>query len=755
MSQMMRTPARSMACARAIGPSETRQRTITWSKLQAQRNRDESAPCQGSSNADKRTDDASSPRTTVSALSKDETFIGLIIVTAIMSTNRFFKMFAELLDAAETEGPGNRMSLTPRGRDSTDGSIELPSASTSQIPGLPEAGTMMKITMQPSTGLTQVSLSSDANASNRSGAGEPQQNERYQGFFDVAATAVFGTVTGDSQSNVSPGNAEVGVSVFPDGKAPLSVDRANVNSRQVLSQERARRTELWTSASESRRTGRDKVDEITGGAAVSNVGAKSPAGAASQSQQRPGARRSLGMPDTAAGQVSGTGDSAPAAASVSSPSSPSAPPTVVTSQRPGARRALGTDTSVPVPAKPTPSPSTVLTVGKTKASTAADHSSEDATRRTEGATGSAGEGTATRALQAGGDAMSNAPAKPMSKASGSTGTASSLPSPSKGVQRAPYAASEASGSSAWPERVWPQPPPPLGDMRQPSYAAATTGVQPGGGGSGSLGGGGSGRGGDGRGGGGSGSSGEPSDGSGGRFPWVPVVFFLLAAATYPILRDANESRQHASEEASSDLIAQFLTGLSDLGGKLVQPLREGDRDSAALRTAQQDAYAVKVAEHRADKSGSDGHMLTGVGKRLPSSWGATSKQEVDADDKDRTAWWLVLPILLAAGAGAYALCSRRRKGNAGDDVHSSPGSADRADIAGGTPDAERSASGYTSHTADHSILAPASEGQKPWEAPRPATSAHSHDELPDPRHVRHVNVSQSFMSAANAFQSEE
>lgn len=123
------------------------------------------------------------------------------------------------------------------------------------------------------------------------------------------------------------------------------------------------------------------------------------------------------------------------------------------------------------------------------------------------------------------------------------------------------------------------------------------------------------------------------------------------------------------------------------------------------------------------------------------------------------AFWLVIPLLVLAGAGAYALCKRHSKGDGGDGIESATGSADRGGTTGGSAPREEPAVGSTSTTAGkHTAPASqprASNSSTTQAAPEAATSKPPHDELPDPRHVRHVNISDSFMSAASAFQTEE
>lgn len=80
MPQVMLTSLRTVTGARAIGPRETRQ--TRKRRLHAQRDRDESARSSEPQGSAKRRDDASSPRTTMGALSKDETFMCEKLFTA-------------------------------------------------------------------------------------------------------------------------------------------------------------------------------------------------------------------------------------------------------------------------------------------------------------------------------------------------------------------------------------------------------------------------------------------------------------------------------------------------------------------------------------------------------------------------------------------------------------------------------------------------------------------------------------------------
>lgn len=193
-----------------------------------------------------------------------------------------------------------------------------------------------------------------------------------------------------------------------------------------------------------------------------------------------------------------------------------------------------------------------------------------------------------------------------------------------------------------------------GDTRDSEFATTASG-----GGTGGSGGGGTG--------GNGGSGGTRDDGSGGRFPWVcfavslcfigmnyqtdivrvrnefmaasylqvPVVFFLLAAATYPILRDATETRKESKQVQDRNPITILLVAMSSFGDKLWQTLHGSDRDSAALRAAQQDAYASKVAEQdyeRISSSGSKGGFLSGAGSGLPARWGGSVEHAEDGKE---------------------------------------------------------------------------------------------------------------------------
>lgn len=75
MSQLMRSAARTVAGTRTIGFGESRQRTLPWASVKAQAKRDGSVPSPDPQVSAKPTYDASSPRTTMGALSKDETFM--------------------------------------------------------------------------------------------------------------------------------------------------------------------------------------------------------------------------------------------------------------------------------------------------------------------------------------------------------------------------------------------------------------------------------------------------------------------------------------------------------------------------------------------------------------------------------------------------------------------------------------------------------------------------------------------------------
>lgn len=119
---------------------------------------------------------------------------------------------------------------------------------------------------------------------------------------------------------------------------------------------------------------------------------------------------------------------------------------------------------------------------------------------------------------------------------------------------------------------------------------------------------------------------------------VPVLFFLLAAATYPILRDASEARKDSDGVDGDNPFRVFAGGLLSVKNKLLQPLRGGDHDPHALRAAQQDAYAVKVAEHQAGGEGGKGGLagiLSGSGRKLPDSWGSHVTKSADDHEENK------------------------------------------------------------------------------------------------------------------------
>lgn len=119
---------------------------------------------------------------------------------------------------------------------------------------------------------------------------------------------------------------------------------------------------------------------------------------------------------------------------------------------------------------------------------------------------------------------------------------------------------------------------------------------------------------------------------------VPVLFFLFAAATYPILRDASEARKDSEGVDGYNPFTIFFGGLLSIKNKLLQQLRGGDHDPNALRAAQQDAYAVKVAEHQAGGEGGKGGLagiLSGEGRKLPDSWGGRVMKPGDQDEENK------------------------------------------------------------------------------------------------------------------------
>lgn len=128
---------------------------------------------------------------------------------------------------------------------------------------------------------------------------------------------------------------------------------------------------------------------------------------------------------------------------------------------------------------------------------------------------------------------------------------------------------------------------------------------------------------------------------------MPTLVFLLAAATYPMLRDAT---QESEDSASSGSRNPFFRGVLTLKDTLLKPLSGKGGDAAALRTAQQDAYAVKAAEHKAGSAGGGrlGGKRMGVDARLPNLWDDKAMKQ-DEDAKGRQVWDL----------GRYATLDRR------------------------------------------------------------------------------------------------
>lgn len=172
-----------------------------------------------------------------------------------MSTNRFLKMFADLLDCGEADDIAAQALAKGEKAQTTAGTIKTKSKqASSQPPGI-DAGAVMNVTMQPSTGTTRVSLSSETDASQASRAGENRVNERYQGFFDVAAAAVRGAVVGQIQPDKlqSIAKARAPGKSASEGSPPEEGGDGDPGTRASGDTIRA---ELWTPASESRASSR-------------------------------------------------------------------------------------------------------------------------------------------------------------------------------------------------------------------------------------------------------------------------------------------------------------------------------------------------------------------------------------------------------------------------------------------------------------------------------------------------------------------
>lgn len=107
-------------------------------------------------------------------------------------------------------------------------------------------------------------------------------------------------------------------------------------------------------------------------------------------------------------------------------------------------------------------------------------------------------------------------------------------------------------------------------------------------------------------------------------------------------------------------------------------------------------------------------------------------------------WWLMSLIAVAGcawwvykrgggGSGSQTAVDEARKidGHSKPSKSTPPASVGSTDVSGNTP-----------------------RGNMPATSPAPSASSRLEDHL-DPRHVRHVNISESFLSAASAFQTEE
>lgn len=122
---------------------------------------------------------------------------GLIIVTAIVSTNTFFQKLSGLvnsLDSAADSSAAVAAGLTKK-TSARAQSTESPKSTPER---LSKSSAVMRVTLQTDTGKTRISLSS-TDALYDPSQGDRKKDERYQGFFDVAAAAVRGAMVGESQ----------------------------------------------------------------------------------------------------------------------------------------------------------------------------------------------------------------------------------------------------------------------------------------------------------------------------------------------------------------------------------------------------------------------------------------------------------------------------------------------------------------------------------------------------------------------------
>lgn len=117
-------------------------------------------------------------------------------------------------------------------------------------------------------------------------------------------------------------------------------------------------------------------------------------------------------------------------------------------------------------------------------------------------------------------------------------------------------------------------------------------------------------------------------------------------------------------------------------------------------------------------------------------------------------WWWIIPLLAVAGIAGYAWC-KCSKGAGGGSNSAVEGSVDGEKDAGASL-TNRAAPTSSASASKTDVTGQTTRSKDPPAASAPSIGSHQHDDPHlDPRHVRHVNISESFLSAANAFQTEE
>lgn len=166
---------------------------------------------------------------------------GLIIVTAIVSTNRFFQKLSGLVDPLESAGDSAAADGSTKKTSATPQSTE---SQTSVPETLPSPSAVMNVTLQADTGETHISLSSSDLLYDTS-QGDGTKDERYEDFFDVAAAAVRGAMVDERQDDGPQGS---GSDTASSGDADPLQEGPGASS----SENDNREIQKWISASEAR-----------------------------------------------------------------------------------------------------------------------------------------------------------------------------------------------------------------------------------------------------------------------------------------------------------------------------------------------------------------------------------------------------------------------------------------------------------------------------------------------------------------------